>query len=84
VLSEGAGLLEHADLNFAERATAFVVGLDQPRELDCSGETGGPAADENDVHRNRFGIGRLGEDQPVERKRRLVPARYDAAGAISH
>jgi hypothetical protein len=68
MLAEGAGFLENPNLDVAEVATSFVVRLDEPGESDRSGETRRAAADEQHVHRNCFGVGRIRENQPLERQ----------------
>jgi hypothetical protein len=37
--------------------------LNETRQLDRAGESGRPAANEDDVHRHRLGIRRLGNKQ---------------------
>ena len=74
MFAERAGFLEHADLNVAQISAGLVVGLDQPGERDRSGQSRRPAADEENIHRNRLGIGRLRQDQPLQRERRLMRA----------
>ena len=72
MLAERAGFLEDADLHVTEPATGLVVRLDHPRQRDRAGEPGRPATDEENIHRDCLGIGRVGENEPVEWKRRLV------------
>src|SRR4051812_1496488 len=84
MFTERAGFLEHSDLNIADIATSFVVGFDQARESDGSGEAGWSAAHKKHIHRHRLGVGRLGEYEPVERQRSLMDYRENFAGAIRH
>jgi hypothetical protein len=56
-------------------ATGFLICLDQASERDRAGETGGSTADEKNIHRHCFSIRLIGQNQPVERKRRLMNAR---------
>ena len=72
MLADGSCFLEDADLHVAEAATGFVVRLDHPRQRDRSSEAGRTATDEENIHRDCLGIGRVGENEPVEWKRRLV------------
>jgi hypothetical protein len=84
VLSERAGLLEDANLDFTERPARFVVCLNQLRELYRASEPRGATSNEQNIHRNRFGVWRLGQYQSVQRERRLMAARQNAEGTIGH
>jgi hypothetical protein len=68
----------------AEISAGFVVGFHHPRERDRSGQSRGTTADKEDVHRYRFRIGRLGEDQLLQRERCLVSARENLRLAFCH
>jgi hypothetical protein len=84
VLSKSTGLLEHSDLDFTERSTGLGVGLDKLRELYCARESRWATADEYDIHRNGFGVRRLGKYQPLQRKRRLMAAWEHTQSTIRH
>jgi hypothetical protein len=84
VLAERSGFFQDADLDFAERSTCFAIGLDQPGKLNCSRESGRAPSNEENIHRNGFGVGRLGQYQPVQRQRRLMPAWQNAQRTIRH
>jgi hypothetical protein len=73
-------LLEHRDLDGPDSASPFLILLDQARELDGAGQTGRPAADEHDVHRDRLRVGRIRTDEPVHRKVRLMARGHDEPG----
>ena len=66
---------ENADLDLPERS----IFLDELRELDGTGETCGPSADEDHIHRDGLGfISRLlFADQLVCWERGLVVTRYE-------
>src|SRR5687768_12790760 len=80
MLAQPGGFLEDRDLYLAERSAGFIVFLDEIGELDSACESGWSATDEHDIHWNCFGIEWLANDQPVNRKRRLVLARHYAEG----
>src|SRR6266550_623320 len=83
MFSQPTRLLENGDLNVAERAARFVVLLDEARQLDRAGETRRSAADEHNVHRNRFRIGGVADDQSVRRERRLVLDRKNSPPRVT-
>ena len=58
--------------------------FDQERQGNCAGESRRPATDEEDIHRDCFGIRRLGQDQSLEGKRSLMDYRKDFTSAIRH
>src|SRR6185503_20238520 len=87
MLAEGAGFLEYSDLDVAQLSPGFVVGFDEAGKGDRTGEARRSATNEQHIHRNRFSIRRLCQDQAVERERRLVPPWQHgpvAIGAAGH
>ena len=84
MFSKRRGLLENANLDFAEGSACFVVGLDQLRKFYRSGKSPGATSDEQNIHRNRFCVWRLVENQPLQWKRRLMPAWQNAERTIRH
>ena len=68
MLAELFGLLEHTDLDLAELGVLFH----ELRELDGTRETRGPAADEHDVHWDRFIVGLVLADELVDGQLGLV------------
>ena len=84
MFAKRACFLEHTDLNIAEPATGLVVGLDHSGEGDRASQPRRPTTDEENIHRDCFGIRCVGEDQPIERKRRLMYGRKNFTAAIGH
>ncbi len=84
MFAEGAGFLEHADLDIAEISAGLVIGFDQPGECDRSSHSRRSAPDEENIHRHRLGVGRLRQDQPFHGERRLMRARENISGAGGH
>ena len=84
MFAERAGFLEHADLDVAQISAGIVVGFDHPGERDCSSQPRRATSDKKDIHRNRLGVGRLRQDQPLQWERCLMRAGKDFAGACGH
>ena len=75
VLAQAFGFLEDGDIE--------IVVLGQPRQLDGARESGRPRTHDRHVHLERFGGRRVGEDQPVERERRLVAGGQNRGHGVS-
>ena len=71
MLTELAGLLEHSDLDLADASTVLVVFLDQPCQFDRACEPARTPTHEDHVHRDRFFIRLIGDDETVAREGRL-------------
>jgi hypothetical protein len=84
MLAECTGLFQNADLDIAEITARFIVGFDHSGKRDRSGQSRRTTTDEEDIHRNCFGVGRLGEDQLLQRERRLVRARKNLRLVFCH
>ncbi len=80
VAAERFRLLEHRDLDGSDSASRLLVLRDQAGELDGAGQTRRPPADEHHVHLDRFRVGRVRTDEPVQRKVRLMARGHDEAG----
>ena len=63
---------------------ALVVLLDQTGKFDGAGQTGGPAAHEQHVHRDVFLGRRLPQNQLVRRKPGLVIGWRDGSGHVRY
>ncbi len=72
MLAERLGLLEHADLDLAEPAALLVVSRDPLRQPDRARQTGGSAADEQDIERDGLFAGLFADEETVERECGLV------------
>ena len=84
VLAQGAGLVQHGDLGLAQGAAGLGVLLDQARELDGARQPGRAGAHDHHVHLDRLGVGRVGDDHPLARKRRLVADGKNGACGVCH
>src|SRR5438445_9162264 len=84
MFAKRACFLEHTDLNIAEPATGLVVGLDHSGQGDRASQSRRPTTDEENIHRDCFGIRCVGEDRRIERKRRLMYGRKTFTAAIGH
>jgi hypothetical protein len=78
VLAQTAGLLQDADVELRHAATALLVALHQPGELDGAREPGRPGAHDEHVHLDRLGARWIAIDEPVEREGQLMAGGQNA------
>ena len=72
-------LFKYRYLYLSDAPAVFIVFTNESREFDRSSEPSGTAADEDDIHRNRFVVGLIGDNEEVLYEGRLrINGTHDA------
>jgi hypothetical protein len=75
VFTQAFGFFQHRNIESGHVSTRFPVAAGQPSQLDGAGEACRTRADDEHVHLERFGAWFLTQNQPIERKGRLMAER---------
>ena len=80
VVAQSLSLLQNPDFEVAGAISGFVALPHQPRQLDRSGQPGGPCAHEHDIQRHGLVVRGFVHDEALAVQRRLVTVGVDDRG----